>query len=500
MFLTKASFCAYLVLAISSASVSAQFSPNYVPGRTTMVHLFEWKWSDIAAECENFLGPKGYAGVQVSPVNENVVIGNRPWWERYQPISYLLTTRSGNEEQFANMVKRCNNVGVRIYVDVVFNHMAADNANARGTGGSTADPSRKSFPAVPYSSTDFHTSCGISNYNDANQVRNCELSGLKDLDQSKPWVRDRIVDFLNKLVSLGVAGFRVDAAKHMWPTDLKVIYNRVNNLSTAHGFASGTRPFIFQEVIDLGGEAVSKNEYTGLGVVTEFAHSNSIGRVFRGKDELRWLVNWGPQWGFLNSDRAFIFVDNHDNQRGHGAGGADILNYKTAKQYKMASAFMLAHPFGITRVMSSFAFSNTDQGPPTTDGTAIASPIFNADNSCSGGWICEHRWRQIYNMVGFRNIVVGTNVQNWWDNGGNQIAFCRGNKGFVAFNGDTSDLNTSLQTCLPSGTYCDIISGEKSGSICTGKSVVVRADGRATITIAKNEEDGVLAINVESKL
>ena len=30
-----------------------------------IVHLFEWKWADIAAECENFLAPKGFGGVQV---------------------------------------------------------------------------------------------------------------------------------------------------------------------------------------------------------------------------------------------------------------------------------------------------------------------------------------------------------------------------------------------------------------------------------------------------
>lgn len=27
--------------------------------------MFEWKWTDIASECEKFLGPKGYGGVQV---------------------------------------------------------------------------------------------------------------------------------------------------------------------------------------------------------------------------------------------------------------------------------------------------------------------------------------------------------------------------------------------------------------------------------------------------
>lgn len=38
---------------------------HFSPGRNTIVHLFEWHWDNIAAECENFLGPKGYAGVQV---------------------------------------------------------------------------------------------------------------------------------------------------------------------------------------------------------------------------------------------------------------------------------------------------------------------------------------------------------------------------------------------------------------------------------------------------
>lgn len=51
---------------------------------------------------------------------------------------------------------------------------------------------------------------------------------------------------------MGVAGFRVDAAKHMWPADLEAIYGTVKDLSTDHGFASGSRPFYFQEVIDLG--------------------------------------------------------------------------------------------------------------------------------------------------------------------------------------------------------------------------------------------------------
>jgi len=119
-----------------------------------MVHLFEWKWKDIAQECEDFLGPMGFDGVQVSPPQEHRIVNSgsnpRPWWERfdfyfyfyfylfyfyiifqkynkkknrYQPVSYKLVSRSGNEAEFIDMVNRCNNAGVNIYVDAVINHM-----------------------------------------------------------------------------------------------------------------------------------------------------------------------------------------------------------------------------------------------------------------------------------------------------------------------------------------------------------------------------------------
>lgn len=92
---------------------TAQFNTHFWNGRDGIVHLFEWKWTDIARECENFLAPNGFAGVQISPPNENIIAPSRPWWERYQPVSYKLITRSGNEAAFADMTRRCNAVGVR---------------------------------------------------------------------------------------------------------------------------------------------------------------------------------------------------------------------------------------------------------------------------------------------------------------------------------------------------------------------------------------------------
>ena len=146
--------------------------------------------------------------MQVSPINENLVMENRPWFERYQPISYKILTRSGNIISFRDMVRRCSKAGVRIYVDTVFNHMTGNQCPATGTGGSRADTGNLRYPGVPFDSKDFHKSCSISNYQNATEVRDCELSGLHDLDQSKTHVRLKIVEFLNRVIDTGVAGFR----------------------------------------------------------------------------------------------------------------------------------------------------------------------------------------------------------------------------------------------------------------------------------------------------
>ncbi|KAK0174983.1 hypothetical protein PV327_008769 [Microctonus hyperodae] len=470
---------------------------NYVPGHDVMVHLLEWKWTDIAEECESFLGLKGYGGIQVSPIQENIIIPTRPWWERYQPVSYRWLTRSGNERQFREMVEKCNQAGVRIYVDIIINHMTADHSfPVIGTGNSIADPPSRDYSAVPYNRSDFHKSCSIVDYNDPNQVRNCELVGLHDLDQSNEHVKQTIIKFMNDVIDAGVAGFRIDAAKHMWPSDLNFIYSRLKNLSTNHGFQSGKRPYIYQEVIDMGGEGISKMEYNDLGVVTEFRYGFEISRGMRGINSLKWFKNFGEMWGMVPSNDALVFIDNHDNQRSNSDGGS-VLTYKEPKMYKMAIAFMLAHPYGIPRIISSFAFHNKDQGPPSDIHENLVSPLSIKTGSCVEGWICEHRWRQISNMVHFRKVVNGTVVSEWWDNGNNQIAFSRGNTGFIAFNSETFDLNQKLHTKLSSGVYCEIISGNKINGNCTGKTVFVDENGYADVKILSDAEDGTIAIHVD---
>ena len=163
--------------------------------RTVMLQLFNWPWTAIGEECERVLGPAGYSAVQVSPPNEHIVKENAPWWERYQPVSYKIDSRSGTEAEFAAMVKRCKQAGVDIYADVVLNHM---NAMPNGQGFAGTRFSHYSYEGV-WGSQDFHHcgrngNNGLVNFNDLYELQNCELLGMADVDTGNRSVQARLAD------------------------------------------------------------------------------------------------------------------------------------------------------------------------------------------------------------------------------------------------------------------------------------------------------------------
>lgn len=151
--------------------------------------------------------------------------------------------------------------------------------------------------------------------------------------------------------------------------------------------------------------------------------------------------------------------------------------------------------------MSSFSFTHRDQGPPTDANLNIISPTFDADGQCNNGWVCEHRWPAISNMIGFRNIARSTVVEHWWD-GWNQIGFARGNRGYFVLNSrDNGDgLHERLYTGLSAGNYCDIASGAKVGNSCTGKTVNIGSDGYGQFDLEGNSKEMFMAIHIDAKL
>ncbi|MFI7542753.1 carbohydrate-binding module family 20 domain-containing protein [Actinoplanes sp. NPDC049599] len=469
---------ALLAVGVLRTAETAEASPASPGAKDVIVHLFEWSWPSVASECTTTLGPKGFGGVQVSPPQEHVVLpgSGYPWWQDYQPVSYKLATRRGDRAAFASMVQTCHAAGVKIYVDAVVNHMAGGASSGTGSGGSTY--SHYAYPAVPYGNDDFHH-CGrngnddIANYGDRWEVQNCELVDLSDLKTESSYVRGKLTAYLSDLVSLGVDGFRVDAAKHMPAGDMAAFLEPVTG-----------DPYVFSEVIEGGSGEPTPEEYTGFGDVTEFRYGDVVGGAFQ-SGSLSNLNNLASSMR-LGSGDAVAFVDNHDTQR----NGRAKLTYKNGSSYALAEAFMIAWPYGVPQVMSSFTFSNNDAGPPTANnGTTNAV-------SCGNGWECEHRWRTTANMVGLRNAAAGAGVTNWWSNGSNQIAFGRGSTGYAAFNRSGSALTRTFQTSLPAGTYCDVMAGDFANGSCGGPSYAVNGSGQVTATVGAN---AALALHVNAR-
>ncbi|HEV8380707.1 MAG TPA: alpha-amylase family protein [Gemmatimonadales bacterium] len=462
------------------------------------VHLFEWRWTDIATECETVLGPASFAAVQVSPPQEHSIVPSHDWSERYQPVSYSVErSRSGTGAEFTDMVNRCKTAGVGIIVDAVINHMT--NYPSPGVGSNGTSYTKYEYPGL-YTASDFHPACTVNNYQSAANVQDCELFSLPDLNTKLASVRQKIADYLIALARMGVAGFRVDAAKHIQQVDLDSILQLVNTTLTAE---SRPLPYVFLEVAGGGGEALSPRDYFGEGYgsggaadITEFIFTG-VGNKFRavnGEHISQLNPNGTPgnrfsevAWGLMPSDKAVVFLQNHDTQ--HQCG----ISYKNGDVFRIANVWMLAEPYGYPSILSSYAFdcpAGNSMGPPS-DADGWTTPVTCAsslETATVGQWVCEHRDPYIRNMVSFRRVVAGADINHWWDDGVNAIAFTRGNKGFVAINGGSTILAATIATGMASGIYLDLLAGD---------SIVVDSAGAVQVNLAPQS---AIAIDLATKI
>jgi alpha-amylase len=493
---------------VERPSLSQTYRPSgHMATGDVVVHLFEWKWPDIATECEAVLGPAGFAAVQVSPPQEHSITPSHDWSERYQPVSYSIAkSRSGTGAQFADMVSRCKAAGVGIYVDAVINHMT--NSPSPGTGSNGTAYTKYNYPGL-YTESDFHTPCMVTNYQSAANVQDCELLGLPDLNTSLSSVRQKIAGYLVMLSRLGVAGFRIDAAKHIQQVELDAIFMILDSTMTAE---ARPLPYIFLEVVGSSGDALQPRDFFGEAYasggasdITEFTFVG-VGNKFLGanNEHISQLNPNGPAgsqfsaaaWNLIPSDKAVVFLQNHDTQ--HQGG----LSYRDGALFRLANVWMLAQPYGYPSILSSYAFNypaGNSMGPPSdaagnTNDLTCASSL---ETAAIGQWVCEHRDPYLLKMVAFRRFVAGTDVNRWWDNGSNAIAFSRGDRGFVAINRETTTVTATVATGLAAGTYCDLLTGGRAATGCVGRSVIVAADGNIALNLSTSS---AIAIDAATKL
>lgn len=444
-----------------------------------IVTAFQQNWKSIAKECKKTYGPEGVKYVQVSPPQDH--IKGDQWWTSYQPVSYKLNSKLGTEDEFKKMITTCKASGIGIIADAVINHTTGfANKDTVGVGGSKYDAANQSFPDAGYTKDDFHKSTeNINTYRKAEIVWTHRLVGLLDLDTSNPHVQKTLGEYFAHMLKLGVAGFRVDAAKHMSPQDVK-------GIKDAAADAAGTTPdkiWWMQETIGFSEQdpRIQPDQYLQTGEVNEFEYSYRLRNYFYGSIEnLKHITD-----KLIPSKKAAIFVTNWDTERDNASR---VLTYKDGKKYELANAFMLAYPYGTPNVFSGYEFTKRDEGAPGATQTSIP------DVSCAkdSKWQCTQRITSIRGMIGFYNAVRGTKVTNWQDDDDNNVAFSRGNKGFLAINNTENPQKVSYKTDLPDGEYCNVYESKD----CT-KTVSV-SGGKVETTIAAESAVALHANAVKS--
>jgi alpha-amylase len=471
-------------------STGATTARAAVGGNDVIANLFLWPWASVASECTDVLGPAGYGAVQVAPPEDSISVSGHPWWDVYQPAGYDLDGRMGTRAQFVAMVSACHAAGVKVYVDAVINHMTGVDQVSTVAYGGASFTNRYSYPSAGYTPADFHSypaDCPepdnqIHNWDSIADVQECQLLKLSDLKTESDHVRSTIAAYLNDLMTIGVDGFRVDAAKHIAQADLAAIKAKLT-----------ARPAYFaQEVVPGSNNAdLQPPAFESNGGVLEFTYAYDLKSAFTGS--IANLSTFGPSWGLQPSNLATAFVENHDTER-----NGSTLSYKNGATDTLANVFMLAWNYGTPEVMSSFDFSTNDQSPPA-DSNGYVTPV-----TCGSGWQCQHRSKAISDMVQFHNITRSdATVSNWWSDGSNVIAFSRGPAaaaGWITINNSTTPVqNRGFTTGLTAGTYCDIIHGTYSATArtCSGPTVVVDGNGRTTLTVAAKD---AVAIDVDTRV
>lgn len=442
---------------------------------------FQTNWNSVAKECTEAYGPEGVGYVQVSPPMES--IQGTEWWTSYQPVSYKLDSKLGTEAEFKTMIATCNAAGVEIIADSVINHTTgADQGEGTGVAGSKYD-GEGNFPAIPYTKENFHDCTkNIGDYTNADEVQNCRLTSLQDLDTSQEYVQDKLADYMNRLLDLGVYGFRVDTVKHIATADVAAIKAKLAEKSGRNA----DDIFFEQEVIGNASEAaeIQPSNYVANGKVSEFNFTNHLSVAFAGDitDASKGLAKVGGD-GWVSSDKAAVWVTNWDTERG------SAITYKKGSKYLLANAFMLAYDYGQPHIYSGYYFDNSDDGAPGATETSVPDMECPTDGSMtSGTWQCAERWTAIRGMIGFHNAVNGTDVTNWKAYDTNVLGFGRGDVGYLALNNSADDSKQTFQTSLPAGEYCNVYAtGDCSAT------VTVKDDGTFDATLAKNSAIAIYA-------
>jgi alpha-amylase len=398
-----------------------------------VLHAFDWPYSRVTQQATE-IANLGYKGVLVVPPLKSG--SDCAWYIRYQPQDYRLIDHCrGNTESYKAMVSALRSKNVKVYADLVLNHMANERNGALdfpGTAALNDYRTRSSYFQLQrlygslsnnlFGASDFHEARCIENYNDRYQVQHWRLCGgagdrgLPDLNGNS-WVIQQQRAYVKALNDIGVDGYRIDAAKHMTNEHLRAVFS---------SDLVGSR-MVYAEIITGGG--AGNGEYdqflapflrdmpSNFGAY-DFPLLNTLKNAFSFSGSMNALVDPGAYGQALSPFRALTMPITHDIP--NNSGFRYLLFDPTDE--KLAYAYVLGRDGGVPMVYSDYT---------------------RGDNS---RWYDAHKNADLVKMVRFHNRMQGisqevlayNNCAIFWRRGQDGIAGINKCGNTVSFNVDTN--------------------------------------------------------------
>ena len=149
---------------------------------------------------------QGFDAVQISPLQNTKDDKSSEWWMLYQPLGFNLGNRMGSKDELKSLCDEAKKNNLIVIADAVINHLASTN----NTGSLDAHPNCD--PEILSNPDSFKIKRNVENWHDRYQVTNYCMN-LPGLNPNSRLVQKKIIDMLNEYISLGISGFRFDAAK-----------------------------------------------------------------------------------------------------------------------------------------------------------------------------------------------------------------------------------------------------------------------------------------------
>ena len=446
--------CFGLVACTSNPATETVDRMTHDPNATnteTILHVWSWNFPTIAENMKQ-IADAGFTMLQTSPVNAcfspeggNIRIldekeGN--WYHYYQPTDWTVGNNIvGTEAEMKAMLDSAKKYDIRVLVDVLPNHTAFNIDLVTD----------EFYAAVGGRDKMFHTHGleGINDYNDRTQCTHQGVGGLPDVNTENPLFQKYYMQFVNKLIEMGVRGFRYDTAKHIGvhsdplDTEAGVTENDFWDVATGRKEVLGVSLAIPYDSLFVYGEVlqdrnVPEEEYAGYFGQTASTYGHVLRKVLSKRsakdiDILDWYHRAAPEY-------LTTWVESHDTycNANESAGLTDA-------QIRTGWVFLTARQNG-TPLFYSRPMNSTREN-------------YFGDNLLGARGNDEFFHPEVVAVNKFRKEMEGQTEDVRISDDGEVIAVNRGDKGVAVINFSLEENALELPASLPDGEYADTVYG-----------------------------------------